>query len=97
MPDKNVKKIACVYIHFFRRDVKPLIQTFERGKSYLIVPNEIREYDGHNLSWKEIVWLDRPRIHWNYFAKRLTPKRIIKKLQEILSKKLQRKQEDIRS
>ena len=87
MPDKTVKAVECVYIHFFRREMSSRINSFEKRKSYLIVPNDIREYDGHNLSWREIVWLDRPRIHWRYFAVRLTPKRIIKKLCEVFAPK----------
>lgn len=87
LPDKTVRKVECVYIHFFQREMKPLTKSFELGKSYLIVPNEMREYDGHNLSYREIVRLDKPRVHWKYFAKRLTPKRIVKKLRELLAAK----------
>ena len=85
MPDKTVRTVDCVYIHFFQREMKPLIKSFEPGKSYLIVPNEIREYDGHDLSWQEIVRLDRPRIHWKYFVKRLTVKRIVWKLRQMFA------------
>lgn len=92
MSDRTVIKVECVYIHFFKRDMKALAKSFEQGKSYLIVPNQIHEYDGHDLTWSEIARLDYPRIHWSYFAKRLTPKRIIKKLKEIFGKKWQRKQ-----
>jgi len=80
LPDKSVKKVECVYIHFFRRDMSPRVAAFEKNKAYLIVPNEIIAFDGHDLTWGEIAWLDRPRIHWRYFLKRLTVKKIAEKL-----------------
>lgn len=86
MSDKSVKKVECVYIHFFRRDMCPCVATFEKDKAYLIIPNKIIEFDGHNLTWCEIARLDRPRIHWNYFIRRMTFKRIIDKLTALASR-----------
>ena len=80
LADKSVKKVECVYIHFFRRDMTPRVAAFEKNKAYLIVPNEIIAFDGHDLTWGEIAWLDRPRIHWRYSLKRLTVKKIAEKL-----------------
>jgi hypothetical protein len=80
MPDNSVKKVECVYIHFFRREMHSRVAAFEKDKAYLIIPNEIVSFDGHDLAWREIAWLDRPRFHWRYFLKRLTPKKIVEKL-----------------
>ena len=80
LSERSVKKVECVYIHFFRRDMDPRVAAFEKNKAYLIVPNEIIAFDGHDLTWGEIAWLDRPRIHWRYFLKRLTVKKIAEKL-----------------
>lgn len=80
MPGGGVRTEECVYIHFFKREIKMLAQRLVRGKSYLIAPNWVKEYDGHDLEWREIANLDRHRIHWSYFAKRFNMKTIARKL-----------------
>lgn len=71
MPNKSVRKIEIAYFHFFRRELIPNICHLVLGKTYLIRPNEIVEYDGHDLSWPEIKRMDKFRMHWKYFMQRL--------------------------
>ena len=85
MPDNSVKKVECVYIHFFRREMHSRVATFEKDKAYLIIPNEIVSFDGHDLAWREIAWLDRPRIHWRYFLRRLTVPKIMEKVRRLFT------------
>lgn len=88
LPDGTTKVVEIAYFHFFRRRLKPKVLRLEAGKSYLIVPNEIREYDGHALSAAEIRWLDRFRVHWRYFAKRMKFRFLINKFKEKISRNI---------
>ena len=80
MPNGQVHKEECVYIHFFKRDLTTFPNRLDSGKAYLIIPNRMDEYDGHELTWKEISRLDRWRVHWRYYAKRMNMKTILRKL-----------------
>ena len=80
MPNREVQVVECVYIHFFKRDLSLTPKSLRKGASYLIIPNKVVEFDGHELSYGEIVRLDRRRIHWKYFLKRLTVRNLIRKV-----------------
>ena len=80
MADGRVVAVECVYIHFFKRDLDDGVGRLLPGRSYLVAPNFITEYDGHSLCWNEICKLDVPRIHWRYFINRLNWKTIKRKL-----------------
>ena len=74
LPTREVRRIEIAYFHFFRREMCPVAERLTSGHHYLIVPNEIREYDGHELSYGEIRHLDRFRIHWQYWRNRVNKK-----------------------
>lgn len=80
MPSGLVEKVEVAYFHFFRRDMVAEVSRLLPNKHYLIVPNRIAEYDGHELSYEEITQLDCPRIHWAYWRKRMTISKILKKI-----------------
>lgn len=67
----KVCKVEVVYFHFFRRELTPFVSKINMEASYLICPNKIQIYDGHELGYKEIKSLNRFRVHWRYFFKRL--------------------------
>lgn len=76
-----VCRIELAYFHFFRRDL--IMDGMSRllpNKDYAIVPNKIYEYDGHMFEHDEICRLDRYRIHWAYWRKRMKLKKILQKL-----------------
>lgn len=72
--------LPVAYCHFFRREMTSLVARFQEGVHYLIRPNVIEAYDGHVLKAGEIRWMNRPRVHWRYFAKRLNWTTIRRKL-----------------
>jgi len=80
MPDGLVRRIEVAYFHFFRRDMVPKTARLLPDRHYLIVPNCITEYDGHEVSNAEIVKLDRPRVHWAYWRKRMRLGKIVAKV-----------------
>lgn len=82
--DDGVRKIEVAYFHFFRRALNAKISRLEKGKTYLIRPNEIIQYDSDALRWKDIRYFDKFRIHWEYYKKRLNLKIIASKLAMLL-------------
>lgn len=80
LPNRKIQVVECVYIHFFKRDLSLTPKSLRKGVPYLILPNKMIEFDGHDLSWGEIARLDRKRIHWRYFLKRLTIRNLIRKV-----------------
>lgn len=78
----EVVRVEIAYFHFFRRHMNPKVERLVEGKHYLIIPNEIREYDGHELPCEEILELDRFCIHWRYWRDRL--KAVTRKLRSVI-------------
>lgn len=84
MDDGIVKRLDLAYIHFFKREIAPKCSRLNKEKDYLIVPNVIEEYDGHDLSIGEVRRYCRPKFNWPYFKDRLNWVTISKKIRKII-------------
>lgn len=72
--------LPVAYCHFFRREMKTKTDGLRNGRSYIIIPNTIKEFDGSPLDARSIRRLNHWRLHTSYFRKRLTPTGILRKL-----------------
>lgn len=81
----EVRDIELLYVHFFKREMR-CIDYNSNQSAYLIKPNQILPYNGHGLSVYEILWLDRPRVHWKYFFKRMTLDKLLQKFYKVLGR-----------
>jgi hypothetical protein len=71
LPNHSIQVLDLSYIHFFKRDVAAMCSRLNSTGNFLIIPNRILPYDGHDLSYAEVCWLNHPRIHWRYFFDRM--------------------------
>ena len=76
LSNKTVRVLDLAYVHFFKRDIKDKIGRLENdGTEYLILPGGIDKVGNGNAFNMREYWnirmLDFPRIHWQYFIKRL--------------------------
>lgn len=92
MPDRTVKTLDLAYVHFFKRNIRDFTGGLKcDGTTYLIVPTGIVRCDkltkqGGGVNYWQIIWLNRPRIHWKYIWDRLSWKVFKRKFARIAAK-----------
>ena len=76
LPNRTVRSLELAYVHFFKRDIKEKIGRLTNdGTEYLILPEGVVKSADRKIYHRRDYWgirlLDYPRIHWQYFLKRM--------------------------
>ncbi len=88
LPNRTVHSLELAYVHFFKRDIKEKIGRLANdGTEYLILPEGIVKSADRKIYHRRDYWgirlLDYPRIHWQYFLKRMNWNTFKRKMRSI--------------
>lgn len=81
----EVNQEEVIYVHFLKRPMDIATTSISESSSYLIVPNEF--ISDRNIDYITLLVLSQPHTYWSYWLKRLTPRRLFKKIKEKIIKR----------